>query len=332
MRAFGITGFGQTTMTELEVPEPILGSDDVLIDMRATSVNPVDLLIAKGEFKRVFPTDMPHVLGNDVAGVVAAVGSRVTRWAVGDEVFARPGGHSSGSFAERVQVRSQDVAAKPSNLTFAQAASLPLVAETAWQAFTEATHVGPGSKVLVHGAGGGLGSAAVQIAVHLGAEVTATCSGRDVEAVKALGATHVVDYRTTDFITVVSGVDVVLETVGGNNQLKSFQVLRRGGTVVSVVGPPTPAFAAQVGKPLLKPVVALLSRKDRAAAKKAGAQYRFLFLRPDGAQLATIGQLCESGELQPRINDEFTFDQTPEAVALVANKQARGKVVITPQG
>lgn len=332
MHAFGVTSYGTAAVEPLDLDEPLIGPDDVLVDMRATSVNPVDLMIARGEFKQVLPVAMPHVLGNDLAGVVLAVGANVSQWQVGDEVFARPGGHSSGSFAERVVVRAADIATKPANLSFAEAGSLPLVAETAWQAFTEVAPVRPGMKVLVHGGAGGLGSIAVQLAAHLGAEVTATCSGRDVEMVRGFGATHVVDYRTTDFSTVVSGMDVVLETVGGENQLKSFGVTRPGGTVVSVVGPPTPAFARQAGKPLLAPVMSLLSRKHRAAARRAGVDYRFLFLRPDGAQLAHLAELFRDGVLVPHIGSTYDFAQTPEAVALVADKKARGKVVITREG
>ncbi|MGO4957547.1 NADP-dependent oxidoreductase [Luteococcus sp. Sow4_B9] len=328
MRAFGITRYGQTRLEELSVAEPELGPHDVLVDVRASSVNPVDLLIARGDFKRVFPAMTPLVLGHDVAGVVLATGARVGQWKVGDEVMARPGGHSTGTFAERALVREEDIAAKPGNVGFAAAASLPLVAETAWQAFTEVTSVGPGTKVLVHGAAGGLGSVAAQLAVHLGAEVTATCSGRDVDLVRDYGVARVIDYRTEDFSTLVSGQDVVLETVGGENQLKSLAVTAPGGTVVSVVGPPAAEFARQAGKPWLAPVMSLMSRKVRAEAKRHGANYRFLFLRPDGAQLAHLGQLVEQGALVPRVGHTFDFDQTPEAVALVADKKARGKVVI----
>lgn len=332
MRAFGITRYGQTILEELEVAEPQLGPHDVLVDMRATSVNPLDLLIAKGEFKLVLPQRMPLVLGYDVAGIVLATGAAVTSWKAGDEVFARPGGHSTGTFAEHVLVRDEDLAAKPTNLTFAEAASLPLVSETAWQVFTEMTRVQPGTKVLVHGAAGGLGAVAAQLAVHLGAEVTATCSARDVDLVRGFGVQHVIDYRNEDFSAVVKGQEVVLETVGGENQLKSLTVAAPGGTVVSVVGPPTSAFARQLRKPLLVPVMALLSHSVVGEAKKHGSNYQFCFMRADGAQLGHLAGLMEQGVLKPRVGHTFTFDETPAAVSLVADKKARGKVVITREG
>lgn len=328
MRAFGISRYGQHQLEELAVAEPQLGPHDVLVDVRASSVNPLDLMVARGDFKALLPQKLPLVLGHDLAGEVLAVGAEVTGWAAGDEVFGRPGGHSTGSFAERALVREQDLAAKPTNLGFAEAASLPLVMETAWQAFTQVTQVGPGTKVLVHGAAGGLGAIAAQLAVHLGAEVTATCSGRDTELVRGFGVARVIDYRTEDFAALVTDQDVVLETVGGENQLKSLAVTAPGGTVISVVGPPTGAFARQVGRGLLAPVLSLMGRRVRAEARRRGVNYHFLFMRPDGAQLAHLAELVERGVLVPRIGHTFGFDQTPEAVALVAEKKARGKVVI----
>ncbi len=330
MKAFQLTGYGKNTIELRDVPEPILGPTQVLIENKGGSVNPVDFKIRDGELKRVFPFELPATMGNDIAGTILKVGSEVTRFKVGDDVVCSPGANVSGTFAERVTLEDSMIALKPQNLSFTEAASLALVSLTAWQAFTEKSLVKEGSKVLVHGGTGGLGSAAIQIAKALGAEVATTVSGSKTQIARDLGADLVIDYRTEDFSQKLSGYDVVLDTQGGDTLAKSFSVVKRGGTVVSVVGPPTPDFARQVGKGFpLTAITSALSFKTRRLAKKNNATFYFLLKHPSGEQLAKITELIEDGKIKPLIDKEFEFDQTLQALSyLEEGKVHAGKVVI----
>ena len=260
---------------------------------------------------------------------MARYGADVRAFKVGDAIWARPRDHRIGTFAESIAVDAADIALKPASLSFAEAAAVPLVALAAWQALVDVAHVRPGQRVLVHAGAGGLGSTVIQLARHLGAHVATTARGTDVEALTALGVDEVVDFTTTDFTDVLSDYDVVLDSLGNHSLNKSMTVLRQGGLVISVAGPPDPAFATQVGKPLFKPLMALLSRKVRRRARRLGVRYSFLFMRADGAQLATLAPLYDAGALRPVLDRTFDFDQTLEAVAHVEQGKAHGKVVVT---
>ncbi|MFJ4013339.1 NADP-dependent oxidoreductase [Streptomyces sp. NPDC090026] len=288
-----------------EVPTPAVGPRDVLIEARAGGVNPVDHLIIKG-FMRAGDLTQPLVIGNELAGVVAGTGAEVTGFAVGDEVFARVDPRIGGAFAEYVAVDQSLVAAKPQALSFEEAASLPLVGLTAWQALTEQANVGPGTRVLIHGGAGGVGSVAVQLAKHLGAEVVATAGADSTELVRRLGADQVIDYRTEKFDEILSGIDVVFDTIGGPTQDRSFRVLKPGGTLVSIV-----------------PIADI-------EAKKAewNVDARAFYMRPHGEQLAHLADLVASGELQPLLETTFPLDETADALRKVERGGARGKTVI----
>ncbi|WP_405705475.1 NADP-dependent oxidoreductase [Streptomyces sp. NBC_00069] len=307
MKAAVIDQYGQVrdVVRVADVPVPAVGPRDVLIEVRAAGVNPVDHLIVKGFLSAGAPTG-PLVIGNELAGVVAEVGGEVTRFAVGDEVFARVDPRVGGAFAEYVAVDQSLVATKPSGLTFEEAASLPLVALTALQALTEQADVRAGTRVLIHGAAGGVGSAAVQIAKQLGAEVVATASAGSVELVRELGADRVIDYRAEKFDEIVSDVDVVLDTIGGETQERSFGVLKPGGTLVSIVPIPD------------------------AEAKQAqwNVRARSFYMRPHGEQLAHLAGLVESGQLRPILETVFPLDEASEALQKVERGGARGKTVI----
>lgn len=329
MRAFVVDHYGRDGLREAELPMPPVGLRDVLVDIRAASVNPLDVMIRDGEFKQVLNYPSPFTLGHDVAGIVTEVGADVQEFEVGDEIWARPRDHRIGTFAEFIAIDAADVALKPASLSFAEAAAVPLVALAAWQALVDVAQVRPGQRVLVHAGAGGLGSTGIQLARHLGAHVATTARGTDTDAVTALGADEVVDFTTTDFSEVLSDFDVVLDSVGAENLKGSMAVLKPGGLVISVVGPPDPSFATQVGKPLLKPVMALLSLQVRRRARRLGVRYSFFFMRADGAQLATSASLYDAGVLRPILDRTFDFDQTPEAVAHLEQGKAHGKVVIT---
>lgn len=329
MKAFVVTRYGSHGLEPAEVPAPTVGPRDVLVDIRAASINPLDKMVRNGEFKQLIPYPRPFALGHDLAGVVTQVGSEVRGFAVGDEVWSRPRDGRIGAFAESIAIDVDDVAPKPASLSFAEAASLPLVVLAAWQALVEVAAVQPGQKVLVHAGAGGLGSTVIQVAKHLGAHVATTARSSDAEKVRALGADEVVDYTKADFAEVLSGYDVVLDSLGATSLEKSLTILKPGGLAISVVGPPDPAFATQLGKPLLKPVMAVLSRKVRRRAKKLGVRYALLFMRADGAQLAKLAPLYDDGTLRPVLDRTFDVDQTLEAMAYVEQGKARGKIVVT---
>ena len=325
MKAFVVTHYGPDGLEAADVPTPTVGPRDVLVDVRAASINPLDKMVRNGEFKQLLKYKPPFTLGHDVSGVITEVGSEVGDFEVGDEIFARPRDLRIGTFAEQIAIDSEDISLKPRSLSFEEAAAVPLVALAAWQAMVGLASVKPGQKVLVHAGGGGLGSTVVQVAKHLGAYVATTAHTRDVERVRALGADEVIDFTSTDFVEVLSGYDVVLDSLGTASLEKSLTVLKPGGLAISVVGPPDPHMADQLGKP----VMALLSRKIRSRAKKLGVRYSFLFMEANGTQLTTLAALYDDGILRPVLDRTFPFADTIEAMAYVEQGKANGKIVVT---
>ncbi|MCW2752266.1 MAG: NADPH:quinone oxidoreductase [Aeromicrobium sp.] len=328
MMAFVVEKYGKDGLRAADVPEPTVGTGDVLVEVRAASINPLDKMVRDGEFKKLLRYKTPFVLGHDVAGVVTRVGDQVKEIKVGDEVYARPRDLRIGTFAEYIAIDQADVALKPSTLTMEEAAAVPLVALAAWQALVELAQLKPGQKVLVHAGAGGLGSTVIQLAKHLGAYVATTARGSDVEKVNALGADEVIDYTQADFAEILSGYDVALDSLGGDNLAKSMRVLTPGGLAISVVGPPDAAFATQLGRALLKPVMTALSSKVRAQAKKLGVRYSFLFMHADGARLKNLATLYDAGTLVPLLDRTFPFEKTLDALAYLEQGRANGKIVI----
>jgi NADPH:quinone reductase-like Zn-dependent oxidoreductase len=330
MKAFVVERYGKDGLRAAEVPEPEVGDGDVLVKVSAAGINPLDKMVRDGEFKRLLKYRTPFVLGHDVAGVVTRVGSAVGDLQVGDEVYARPRDLRIGTFAEYIAIDRDDLAPKPASLTLHEAAAVPLVSLAAWQALVDRAHVQPGQKVLVHAGSGGLGSTVIQLAKHLGASVATTASGENAELVRSLGADVVVDYKKEEFADVLSGYDVVLDSLGGENLEKSLTVLKPGGQAIGVTGPPDPGFAKQLGAPKFMGVVmGLLSRKVRKQARKLGVNYSFLFMQPNGGQLRELACLYDAGHLRPLIDRTFPFEQTVEALAYVEQGRANGTVVIT---
>ena len=246
-------------------------------------------------------------------------------------MFARPRDLRIGTFAEYIAIDEDDVALKPTALSLHEAAAVPLVALAAWQILVEAAHIEPGQKILVHAGAGGLGSTVIQLARHLGAHVATTVNGARAELVRDLGADIVIDYTTQDFAEILSDYDAVLDSVGGENLVKSLTVLKPGGLAIGVAGPPDAGFARQLGAP--KPfefVLSFLSRKVRRAAKKLGVRYAFFFMQASGAQLRQLAELYDAGHLRPVIDTTFSFDQTLQALAYVESGKAKaGKVIVT---
>ncbi len=329
MKAFVVTQYGPDGLQAAEVPTPGIGPHDVLVDIRAASINPLDKMVRNGEFKQFIRYKRPFPLGHDVAGVITEVGVDVQGFTIGDEVYSRPRDRRIGGFAEFIAIDTDDIALKPSSLSFEEAAAVPLVALAAWQSLVDLADVQPGQKVLVHAGAGGLGSTVIQVAQHLGAYVATTAHTNDVNKVRALGADEIVDYTQQDFADVLDGYDVVLDSLGPASLEKSLKVLKPGGLAISVVGPPDSAFAAQLGLPLLKPVMAALSRKVRGRANKLGVRYSFFFMKASGAQLKALAALYDAGTLRPVLDRTFAFDETLEAMAHVEQGKADGKIVIT---
>lgn len=312
-----------------DVAEPEVGEDDVLLEVHAAGVNLLDAKIRNGEFKLLLPYRAPFVLGHDVAGVVVRVGARVSRFKPGDEVFARVADFRIGTFAERIAVQENDLALKPKNITMVEAASIPLVGLTAWQALVEMGNIRKGQKVFIQAGSGGVGTIAIQLAKHLGATVATTTSTSNVELVRRLGADVVVDYKSEDFETKLNGYDLVLHSQDGKALEKSMRVLRPGGRLVSISGPPDPAFAEAIAAPwFLKQAVTLLSYATRRKAKNLGIHFSFLFMKASGAQLGQLATLVEAGTIRPVVDRVFPFSSTNEALAYVETGRAKGKVVV----
>lgn len=330
MKAFIIDRYAKKEVGRIaDVPEPDMQDTDVLVQVHAASVNLLDAKIRSGEFKLILPYRMPLTLGNDLAGTVLRVGASVTRFKAGDEVYARPDQDRIGSFAERIAVREDALALKPTNLSMEEAASVPLVALTAWQVLVETAQLKKGQKVLIHAGSGGVGTLAIQLAKHLGAFVATTTSTSNVEWVKALGADVVIDYRQQDFAAELSGYDVVLNSLGNDVLKKSLQVLKPGGHLISISGPPTPEFATEQGlRWPLELVMRLLSRRIRKQAKQRSVRYSFVFMRAEGTQLSAITTLIEAGAIHPVVDQVLPFEATAEALAHVVSGRAKGKIVV----
>jgi NADPH:quinone reductase-like Zn-dependent oxidoreductase len=329
MRAFVINKY-KGALQESDVPEPTVGEHDVLVQVQAAGLNILDEKIRAGEFKQILPYKLPLIPGNDVAGTVIRVGSKVRAFKPGDEVYARPDKDRIGTFAERIAVTEADLALKPASISMEEAGSLPLVALTAWQALVERGNVQPGQKVLIHAGAGGVGSIAIQLAKHLGATVATTASAANLDFVRELGADTAIDYRSQDFEQLLSGYDLVLDSLGGENLKKSLRVLKPGGKAIGIVGPPDPAFAREAGlNPILRLAIAGLSAGIRRQARKLGVKYEFLFMRASGDQLRQITALIDDGSLRPIVGQVFPFDQTIEALQGLEKGGIRGKAVIS---
>lgn len=330
MKAFVLHQYGKKRALALaDLPTPELRDDEVLVQVHAAGVNLLDAKLRDGEFKPLLPYRLPLVLGHDVAGEVVKVGSRVRQFKPGDEVYARVDDLRIGTFAEFVPVREASLAPKPKGLTMEEAASIPLVALTVWQALVERANLKAGQKVFIQAGSGGVGSFAIQLARHLGATVATTTSTTNVALVKGLGADVVVDYKTQDFEDVLHDYDVVLHSQDSKTLEKSLRVLKPGGRLISISGPPDPGFAQQLGAPaFLKAVFWLLSWGTRRKAGSRGIGYSFLFMKASGAQLRDITRLIESGAIRPVIDRVFPFEATNEALAYVEAGRAKGKVVI----
>ncbi len=330
MKAFRVERYGKKQKLQLdELAEPILKENDAMVKVYAASVNQLDSKIKNGDFKLILPYKTPFTLGHDVAGVVTKVGTRVTKFKVGDEVYARPADHSIGAFAEYISINENDLALKPKDISMEEAASIPLVGLTAWQALVEKADVKKGQKVFIQAGSGGVGTFAIQLAKHLGATVATTTSTNNMAFVKSLGADIVIDYKKEDFETILKDYDVVLNSQDTQTLEKSLRILKPNGKVVSISGPPDMDFAKEIGASwFVKLIIKLLSSGIKKKAKRLGVNFSFLFMRAEGNQLSEITSLINAGIIRPVVDKVFPFEQTNEALAYVESGRAKGKVVI----
>lgn len=330
MKALTFKRYGKSPDIALrDVARPTPTDDELLVQVHAAGLNPIDNMIPTGMFKPVMHFQLPAILGSDLAGVVIAVGRKVTRFKPGDAVFASIFDQGTGAIAEFAVVPEHAAALKPANLDFVQAASIPMVGLTSWQALKERAHLQAGQKVFIPAGSGGIGTFAIQLAKHLGARVGTTASAGNHALVRSLGADEVIDYKQQAFETQLHGYDAVLGTVRGDTIEKSLSILKPGGKIVSLIGPLDAAFARARGlNVVLRLVFGLMSRKIMRLANQHSVSYGFLFVRPDGEQLHQIGQLLETGHIRPVIDKVFPLSEAREALAYLAQGHAKGKVVV----
>ncbi|WP_394781984.1 NADP-dependent oxidoreductase [Undibacterium sp.] len=330
MKALVLKRYGGAKNVEfVDLPRPTVRPDEILVQVHAAGLNPIDNMISTGSFKPIIKLELPATMGSDLAGVVVETGSRVTRFKVGDAVFASTFDLGVGALAEYAAVPEQVAALKPDKLDFVQAASIPMVGLTSWQALVERTQLQPGQKVFILAGAGGIGSFAIQLAKLLGAKVATTTSTANVEFVRQLGADEVIDYKKQEFESLLRDYDVVLATLRGGELEKSLQVVRPGSQIISLIGPPDAAFARKRGMNfLMRWVFGLLSGKIIRLAKQRNASYSFLFVRPDGQQLAEIGGHLAASRLRPVVDKIFPFAQARDGLAYLEQGRAKGKVVV----
>lgn len=330
MKALILKRYGSLEHVDFaDIPKPAIKPDEILVQIHAVGLNPIDYMIPKGIFKPILKFQLPVTLCSDLAGVVVEVGSQVSKFKVGDAVYASIFDLGNGSLAEYAAVPEYAAAAKPRNLSFAEAASTPMVGLTSWQALTERAQVKRGQKVFIPAGSGGIGTFAIQLAKQLGAFVGTTTSTSNVDWVRELGADEVVDYRKQEFEEVLQGYEAVIGTVRGNALEKALSILKPQSKVVSLIGPPDAAFARDRGMNfMMRLVFGLMSRKIIRLANRQDAWYSFLFVRPDGQQLSTIGDLLESGKIRPVIDKKFSFENAKAGLAYLETGRAKGKVVV----
>ncbi|MDA1905041.1 NADP-dependent oxidoreductase [Bacillus cereus] len=329
MKAMIIDKYGKVPMRMAEVPTPEINEYEVLAEIHAASINPIDFKIRDGKVKMLLKYEMPLILGNDFSGVITKVGSKVTRFKVGDEIYARPRKNKIGTFAEYIAIHEDDIALKPKNLSFEEAASIPLVGLTSYQALHDIMHLQKGQKILIHAGSGGVGTFAIQLAKIMGATVTTTASEAGANLVKSLGADEIINYKTEKFEEILTNYDAVFDTIGGTTLEKSFNIIKSGGNIVSVSGMPNARFGKEFGSGFFKTLLfSLASKKLTALEKKHNAQYSFLFMKPSGDQLRTIANYIEAGKIKPVIDRVFPFEDAQKAMEYSEAGRAKGKIIV----
>ncbi|MCS0653321.1 NADP-dependent oxidoreductase [Cytobacillus firmus] len=327
MRAMVIDRYGKVPMRLAEIPAPEIGEYEVLAEIHAASINPVDFKIRDGKVKLLVKYKMPLILGNDFSGVIAKVGAKVTRFKAGDEIYARP--RKIGTFADYIAIHEDDIALKPKNLSFEVVASIPLVGLTSYQALTDILQLQKGQKILIQAGAGGVGTFAIQLAKLMGATVATTASAAGADLVKTLGADEIINYKTEKFEEILKNYDAVFDTLGGEILEKSFEVIKSGGKIVSVSGLPNARFGKEYGSGFFKTLLfSAASHKLTALEKKHNAEYTFLFMKPSGEQLRIIANLIENGKIKPIIDRVLPFEDAQKAMEYAESGRAKGKIIV----
>jgi len=325
MKALQIVKYGELKdgLSLNETAKPSINAGDILIETKAASLNPIDYKMVGGGLKEMVPLDMPSTIGFDVSGVVVAKGAEVGNFEIGDAVYARVPQNQMGTVAEFVAVDSKVVSKKPENSSFEEAASLPLVGLTAIQAL-ERVGLKEGDRVLIHAGSGGVGSFAIQYAKAKGAYVYTTTSTKNVDWVKALGADRVIDYKKEEYKSIVSDLDIVFDTLGGDYTLEALRIIKTGGKVTSIAGVPDEETAAMMGMEGYK-----LPENISQLIDDKSANYKLTWMQPNGEQLDAISIMVKEGIIKPVIDKVYAFEEGIEAYLYLATGRAKGKVIIS---
>lgn len=329
MKAMIIDRYGKVPLKLADMPVPTLGENDVLAEIFSASINPVDFKIRDGKLRILIKYDKPLILGNDFSGVVKQVGSRVKKFKVGDEIYGRAVKDRIGTFAEYIAIDEDAISLKPKNLTFEEAASIPLVGLTSYQALHDILKLSVGQKVLIHAGSGGVGTFAIQLAKSMGAYVATTTSEAGFQLVKKLGADLIINYRNEEFDKILQNYDAVFDTIGGKTLEKSFRVVKPGGQIVSIAGLPNARFGKEYGTGFFKTsLFRIATLKITKLEKQYNVKYTYLFMKPSGEQLSIITDLIESEKIKPVIDRIFPFENAQKAMEYCESGRAKGKIIL----
>ena len=331
MKSLMITKYGDinSSLEEQEIAKPALEENQILIKAYSSSFNPIDFKIVRGDFKAMGKVTFPIGTGRDVSGIIEEIGKNIKKFKKGDKVYSRVNESHVGTMAEYVVSNVNDTALIPSNLSFDETASIPLVGLTTYQALEDIAKLSKGEKILIHAGSGGIGTFAIQLAKHLGAHVTTTTSTKNISFVKGLGADKVIDYTSENYLDEGAVFDVVFDTLGGEHTLNSFKVIKNEGRVISISGAIDGATAEQFGlNKFIRMILAFQARKVTRAASKMNAMYRFLLMSPNGDQLKKIAKMYESREIKPIIDKTYKFAEAIQALEYLSKGHARGKVIV----
>jgi len=325
MKALQIIKYGdiKNSLAINDIDKPTIKSNDILVEVKAVALNPIDYKLVEGHLKEKVQLHFPCTIGFDVSGVVVEKGTDVTDFEIGDSIFCRVPQEQMGTVTEYVAVNSDVVAKKPKNSSFEEAASLPLAGLTAMQAL-ERVGIKEDDRVLIHAGSGGVGSFAIQYAKAKGAIVYTTTSTKNVDWVKALGADRVIDYKTEDYKAIVKNLDIVFDTLGDTYTFEAFEIIKEGGKVTTIVGPPDQETAKHMGMTDYK-----LPEKLSKLIKKKSATYKLTWMQPDAKQLKAIGEMVEDGAVKPIVDLIYPFEDAIDAYEYLATGRAKGKVIIS---
>jgi NADPH:quinone reductase-like Zn-dependent oxidoreductase len=325
MKVLQIVKYGELKdgLSFSETERPSINANDILLETKAAALNPIDYKLVSGGLKEMVPLDLPEAIGYDVSGVIVEKGTEVSNFEIGDAVYARVPQNQMGTLAEYVAIHSSVISKKPANISFEEAAGLPLIGLTAIQAL-ERVGLKADDRILIHAGSGGVGSFAIQYAKAKGAYIYTTTSTKNVDWVKALGADRVIDYKKEDYKSIVSDLDIVLDTLGGDYTLEALHIIKDGGKVTSIASIPDEETADMMGMKGYK-----LPEKFSSIIDKKSATYKLTWMQPNGKQLDTISEMVRNGKIKPIVDTIYSFKDSIEAYSYLATGRAKGKVIIS---